>query len=223
MRVELLLVRHGNTFGPGDAIVWVGKGQDLPLVESGRAQARRLRDALQASDWSPTAALSGGLKRQVEHLEIATGGTPEPSRVEALDEVDYGVWGGLSTEEIVERFGSEAVMGWNERSEWPKDADWPETREEVQARVRAFANAVADGEFGERVIACSSNGLLRWFLDLVPNGFEDAVVSNSFKVRTGNVCRLIAQRPNSTGDVDWSIDRWNLAPDELAAPEEDTP
>ena len=33
--IELLLVRHGNTFAPGDRVVWVGKGQDLPLVESG--------------------------------------------------------------------------------------------------------------------------------------------------------------------------------------------
>ena len=83
--IELLLVRHGNTFAPGDRIVWVGKGEDLPLVESGRAQAEALAAALHAAGWRPTAAVSGGLRRQVEHLRLATGGAPEPVETDALD------------------------------------------------------------------------------------------------------------------------------------------
>ena len=48
-RIELLLVRHGNTFSPGDRVSWVGRGEDLPLVESGRAQASALGATLRAA------------------------------------------------------------------------------------------------------------------------------------------------------------------------------
>lgn len=217
--IELILVRHGNTFGPGDPIVWVGKAQDFPLVPSGRAQAEALGAALWEHRWAPTAAVSGGLKRQVEHLDIALaalsdgalGGDtpPTPERVEALDEVDYGDWGGLSTQEITERFGPEAVEAWNERSEWPTNAGWPEAMDEVQARVHAFAACAAAGAYGERVLACSSNGLMRWFLELAPGGLQAAIEAKTFKVRTGHACRLIAQ------DGVWTVTHWNGAPGEV--------
>ena len=53
--VELLLVRHGNTFGPGDAVTWVGAREDLPLVESGEAQARMRASAGHPQPTSPVA------------------------------------------------------------------------------------------------------------------------------------------------------------------------
>ena len=90
MTVDLVLVRHGNTFGPEDPVVWVGAREDLPLVESGRAQAERLRAALVRLDWSPTAAVSGGLARQTEHLAIAAPkGTPQHVDPD-LAEFDFG-------------------------------------------------------------------------------------------------------------------------------------
>lgn len=206
--IELLLVRHGNTFAPGDRVVWVGKGQDLPLVESGRAQALTLAATLASSGWRPTAALSGGLARQVEHLRLATGGAPPASRIEALDEVDYGDWGGRTTEEIVAAHGDAAVRGWNERSEWPSDAGWPESLEAVRARVARFAEEVSSGRHGPRVLVCSSNGLLRWFLGLVPGALEDAVEAGTFKVRTGHVGRM-----EWDGEGRWRVCSWNQPPD----------
>jgi probable phosphoglycerate mutase len=38
--MQLILSRHGNTFSPQDAVVWVGAKQDLPLVDSGVLQAK---------------------------------------------------------------------------------------------------------------------------------------------------------------------------------------
>lgn len=215
MSVELVLVRHGNTFGPGDEVVWVGKGQDLPLVASGHAQAEAFGRSLAGSDWAPTAALSGGLVRQVEHLSIAlreiTAPVPEQARVRALDEIDYGAWGGLTTEAIESSFGDDAVTAWNERSEWPADAGWPESRDEVVARVHGFANEIARGRRGPRVLACSSNGLMRWFLDLEAGGLERAVRAGDFKVRTGHACRL------SWSDGAWRVTHWNVAPESAGA------
>lgn len=206
--IDLLLVRHGNTFGPGDAVVWVGKGQDLPLVESGREQARALANTLAAANWSPDSAISGELVRQREHLSIATGGTPEPRVATELDEVDYGAWGGLSTEEIVERFGAGDVEAWNVRSEVPAGAGWPETADDLRARVRRFAERVASGELGGRVLACTSNGLLRWFLDLEPGALARSVEAGTFKVGTGKTCRLRYEQGS------WSVLHWNRSPED---------
>lgn len=214
MSVELVLVRHGNTFGPGDRIVWVGKGEDLPLVPSGRDQAEALGASLKSAGWTPSAVLSGGLKRQVEHLAIAAPpGSPEPLQLEALDEVDYGAWGGLTTDEIVERFGAEEMDAWNERSAWPSGADWPETEAEVRGRVRSFLEDVGAGRFGERVLVCSSNGLLRWFLDAVPGALERARAEGTFKVKTGGVGRMVS---DSTGPSPrWTVTHWNSPPAEF--------
>lgn len=206
--IELMLVRHGNTFGPGDKVRWVGSGEDLPLVESGREQARTLGEALGAADWRPTACVSGGLVRQTEHLALASGGTPAPTRDAALDELDYGPWGGLSTAEIEARFGPDDVAGWNERSAWPSSVEWPESLESVRNRVRRFAREVAAGAHGPRVLACSSNGLLRWFLELVPGRFEAALADGTFKVRTGHVGML---RVTDAGA--WDVLSWNRPPD----------
>lgn len=215
MTIELLLVRHGNTFAPGDRIVWVGKGQDLPLVPSGHVQAEKLGASLTAARWIPTATVSGGLKRQVEHLRIAApSGSPDPIRIEALDEVDYGHWGGLTTEEIHEHFGAEEVTAWNERSEWPQGAGWPETESEVRSRVQVFLAEVAAGRYGERVMACSSNGLLRWFLDAVPEALENALREGTFKVKTGGVGLM---RLNSEDtEAGWQVALWNTPPDEVS-------
>lgn len=212
--VDLVLVRHGNTFGPGDRVVWVGRGEDLPLVDSGRDQARALRGALEAAGWAPSAAVSGELVRQTEHLAIATGGRPEPRRDARLDEVDYGAWGGLATEEIEARFGPEGVAAWNERSEVPAGAGWPEGRAELEARVRSFAADVAAGMYGPRVLACSSNGLLRWFLGLAPGALEEAVAGGTHKVRTGHRGRLVFD----PGTGRWSLVEWNRGPAEPFVP-----
>lgn len=214
MTVELMLVRHGNTFGPGDRVVWVGAGEDLPLVERGREQAAELGAALARIGWRPTAAVSSGLLRQREHLDIAV--PPDTPRAvdAALSEIDYGRWGGLTTEEITERFGADEVTAWGERSEWPTEAGWGETEDEVRARVRGFAAKVAEGVYGERVLACSSNGVLRWFLDLAEGALGRAVADGTFKVGTGRVGRLA--HPGGSG-VDWEVRAWNLKPEELTA------
>lgn len=211
--VELLLVRHGNTFGPGDRVSWVGRGEDLPLVDSGREQARALHATLAAADWRPDTAVSGELVRQREHLALATGGAPEPVVDPRLDEVDYGAWGGLTTEEIEARFGAESVAGWNERSQVPAGAGWPEGRDELVARAHDFARDVAAGRFGERVLVCSSNGLIRWFLGLEEGALERALAERTFKVRTGHYGLLRhGVAPGGQGAPGWRIESWNQAP-----------
>ncbi len=59
----LLLARHGNTFAPGQKVVWVGARNDLSLVESGLAQAHVLAEALEKASVKPDAIYAATLKR----------------------------------------------------------------------------------------------------------------------------------------------------------------
>ena len=50
--IRLLIARHGNTFGPQDTVRRVGV-TDLPLVESGLIQGRKLGSYLMQNDLIP--------------------------------------------------------------------------------------------------------------------------------------------------------------------------
>lgn len=193
--VELLLVRHGNTFGPGDAVTWVGAREDLPLVESGERQARDLGSALKAAvgagQAAPVRVLAGPLQRTRQAAEIALGvaGLELPIDIdERLIEVDYGPWGGLTTGELVERFGAEVVEGWEQRCAWPPQ--WVTSESEVRQRVLDLVNELNREHGGERLLVLSSNGVLRYFLQSVPGAFEAALAERSFKLKTGRGGRL---------------------------------
>ena len=63
MSQTLLFARHGNTFGPGDKVVWVGRETDLPLVEKGLEQAAAAAEALRRTDLIPDAIYCASLQR----------------------------------------------------------------------------------------------------------------------------------------------------------------
>ena len=95
--MRLLLARHGET-GDQYAGRYIG-ATDLPLSVTGREQARRLRTVL------PTGicrCLCSPMLRARQTAELALAGND--CRVEILDalrEVDFGRWEGLSFAEIV--------------------------------------------------------------------------------------------------------------------------
>lgn len=209
--VELLLVRHGNTFGPGDAVTWVGAREDLPLVESGEAQARELgsalKQALASGQPAPDRVLAGPLQRTRRAAELAleVAGLEAPVEIEErLIEVDYGPWGGLTTEQLVERFGAEVVEGWEQRCAWPPQ--WVTQERELRARVTGLVDELRAACPGQRVLILSSNGVLRYFLQSVEGAFEAALAERTFKLKTGRGGRLVP------GDA---VLAWNVKPHAL--------
>lgn len=194
--VELLLVRHGNTFGPGDAVTWVGAREDLTLVASGEAQARELGEALKsavaAGQPAPDRVLAGPLQRTRRAAELAleSAGLDLPIEIEQrLIEVDYGPWGGLTTEQLVERFGAEVVEGWEQRCAWPPQ--WVTAEAELRSRVAGLVEELRQDGANQRVLILSSNGVLRYFLQAVEGAFEAALAERTFKLKTGRGGRLI--------------------------------
>lgn len=179
---KILLARHGNTFGPGDTPVWIGAKEDLPLVESGEAQATALGAALAEAGLTPGRIVCGPLKRTRRAAEIVAAligfaGTPEID--ERLKEIDYGSWGGKSNDRIVAEFGQEALDTWDKHHRRPEGADW--SPDEATLKSNALA-AMRDAATGPLTLVVTSNGVLRYMHGALTGANGNA------KVKTGHIC-----------------------------------
>jgi probable phosphoglycerate mutase len=145
----LLFARHGNTFGPGDKVVWVGRETDLPLVEKGREQALALATALQRRGWRPQAIYCAGLSRTRASAEIIAShlGVAEPIVDTRLDELDYGGWAARSNDEIIaaDPSAAAAMAAWNQHDRWPERAGWRSDQGAVMAGLADFVAVVILG------------------------------------------------------------------------------
>ncbi len=208
--MRLIIARHGNTFGPGDNVVTAGLSNDLELVEKGLKQAEWVAEALQKNNITPTKVFCGDLIRTSKSAEIVIeklGLDMTPTVDARLNELDYGDWTGLSDAEITEKFGEEAHMAWQKQCIWPQNAGWASCAEDVQREVTAFALEMAEIYENDTILAFSSNGRMRYFLNMVENGLANAIESQTFKVGTGSVCSL------THNQTEWHIDFWNVKPE----------
>jgi broad specificity phosphatase PhoE len=128
---RIVLIRHGET-------EWSASGKhtsvtDVPLLESGRRDAERLRERLAGREFA--LVLSSPRARARETAALA-GLSAEVD--EDLVEFDYGSYEGRTTPEI-----REERPGW---SVWADGAPGGESAEQVGARAdRVIARAVAAG------------------------------------------------------------------------------
>ena len=179
---RILLARHGNTFGPGDTPVWVGAREDLPLVESGEAQARALGEALRDASLVPGRILCGPLKRTRRAAEIVaslTGFDGEIRIDERLKEIDYGSWGGKSNAQIEAEFGADALETWDRHHRRPAGVDW--TPDENTLKANALS-VMQDAAQVPLTLVVTSNGILRYRHAALTGPDGNA------KVKTGHVC-----------------------------------
>ncbi len=120
---ELLICRHGETS-------WSKSGQhtgvtDIPLTDTGRAQARALRPLLNARAGRIRHVLVSPLSRARDTAALA--GVDSAAVTDELAEWNYGAYEGLTTEEIrLDR------PGW---TIWNGDPPGGETAAEVGARA----------------------------------------------------------------------------------------
>ena len=147
----LTLIRHGETDWNRDRRIQ--GSTDIPLNDTGRAQARdaaaALRDQL---DRSPSAAqpivVSSDLSRASETARIIASelGLPAPRTYPQLRERSYGEAEGVETQEFLRRWGD-----WN-TAEIPGAEPWPQLR----ARgLRALAQVVRDARRASAPAAAS--------------------------------------------------------------------
>lgn len=196
--MKLLLARHGNTFNAGETPVRVGAREDLPLTEAGEDQARALGEAIRACGVHPNRFICGPLQRTRRHSEIVmetlgAGGVPDVDP--RLTEIDYGDWGGLSDAEIVTRFGTRAedeLRAWEERSVMPTSTgQWTPSAQTIENDLRALAEELEkDAAPEDTIFICSSNGILRFFLELTEEGLASHQKAGRAKMATGSASML---------------------------------
>jgi len=166
MTRTLLLVRHGET-------AWNREGRfqghtDIPLSDTGRAQARALRDRLGAAhahlfDDHHSAVVTSDLRRAHETAEIAFGGASRVVHVRrALREFCYGRFEGHTRPEIDERFPG-AMAAWL-RGNPSFAVEGGESRAEVHARVHAAVRAFLVETSQRHVVVVAHGGVMRQLL-----------------------------------------------------------
>ncbi|HBT42587.1 MAG TPA: histidine phosphatase family protein [Rhodospirillaceae bacterium] len=191
--MKLLLVRHGNTFETGETPVRVGANEDLPLTAAGEDQAHALAAQLKASAIRPDLFVCGPLKRTRRHTEIVMADLAAPGAAEIdprLTEIDYGAWGGMSDGDIVARFGPAAAReldAWEKESRWPTEStQWMPGAETVMRNLRNLtAELAARLDTDATALVCSSNGILRYFLEFTPGGLAGHQAAGKAKMATG--------------------------------------
>lgn len=168
--LQLILVRHGNTFETGQTPLQVGARTDLPLTEYGRQQAEHMAKYLLKEKVSVTALYAGRLKRQAEFAEIISRHLGLEVLTEpGLNEIDYGMWEGLPAQEIEKRWPTEYAE-WNQNGKWPGGI-FGGSYENHKTALNKWLNALTGC-----VVAVTSNGLLRFL--------------QKEKIKTGHFCEF---------------------------------
>jgi len=193
LRAPLYFVRHGQT--DWNAARRMQGRADIPLNETGRAQARRNGEALAAAladDLKPGARVrfwTSPLSRARETCEILreTIGLPNPRYAldDRLVEIDMGDWEGKTRDEIeAERPGD-----WEARGAHRRFARAPngETPDEVAARIADFLAEVS----GPTVVV--GHGASGRFLRAIVRGLGDLALPK-LEGRQDRVYRLVGRR-----------------------------
>ena len=102
----LVLVRHGET--EGNSSVRYHGDTDVRLSESGRAQMRATRIALQARLVGlPGPIFASPLSRALESARLLAGDACQVTAIEELREIHFGLFEGLTADEIRDRYPDE--------------------------------------------------------------------------------------------------------------------
>lgn len=175
---RFFLVRHGET-------IWNAKkkyqGQsDIPLTEEGRFQAGCLADKLK--DEKLDGVFASDLKRTIETAEIIA--KPHDLKVvptKMIRELSFGIWEGLTYEEIMEKWAQE-YQNWINNPYYTRPPEG-ESLSELCQRVSKFLMETAKNHPDGRILVVSHAGPIRamlfTLLDLKPSFFWKFKISNT--------------------------------------------
>ncbi len=146
----LVLVRHGET--AGNSSVRYHGHTDVPLSEAGRAQMRAARGALQHRfSGRPAPVFASPLSRAVESARLLTAGDGEVITIDEFREIHFGLFEGLTVEEIRDRYP-------DDYQRWTCEGTAPDFTFPAGESRRAFTARVERGL--ERTLAlCDRRGM----------------------------------------------------------------
>lgn len=162
----LALVRHGET--EGNSSVRYHGNTDVLLSEFGRAQMRAARSALLSRFPGPPApTFASPLNRALESARLLVDDACEVTAIEDFREIHFGLFEGLTAEEIRARYPAEYQR-------WTRDRRAPDFTFPAGENRRAFTARVEHGL--ERMLAL-------WDRSAAPDGYA-LLVAHRGVIRT---------------------------------------
>lgn len=208
MKTRLVIVRHGNTFLPGETTTRVGARTDLGLVEKEKGLAAG--NYLLNKGVVPDVIYSGPLKRHYQTAELLCQSlgiaTSEIKTENFFNEIDYGVDENMPEEDVLLRLGNgDTEKGKDIIDLWNKEAvvpdGWKVNPDELKKGWIRFADKVVAEHLGKTTLLVSSNGTMR-FSVVLDNDFEYV----NLKVSTGGICIF------EKDDSGWKCIQWAVNP-----------
>jgi probable phosphoglycerate mutase len=181
MSARFTIVRHGNTFAPGEPPRRVGLRTDIPLVESGREQAEALGRFFASEGVRFDAILVSPLLRTRQTAALIAShlpGSPPLETADWLAEIDHGPDENQPEASVLARIGEEALAAWEHDATVP-----PGWEVDAPARLAAWQRLYA--EANGRILLVTSNGAARFALTAEPALRTQAEALPTLKLRTG--------------------------------------
>lgn len=155
---RILLARHGVTS-------WNRERRfqgcsDIPLTDEGRHQAARL--AARVALWKPHRIVTSPLRRARETAEAvsqACGGTPLCEEHEGFREMSFGVWEGLTVEQLVQEAGENLHVWSRDPGKYTPPEGEPFGRTQQRA-LAALEPLLSGGAPEERILVVAHGGIL---------------------------------------------------------------
>jgi ribonuclease H / adenosylcobalamin/alpha-ribazole phosphatase len=149
---DVVLLRHGDTrLTPERRFSGVGSA-DLGLSATGRDQARQAADSALLRGRPITEILTSPMIRCQETAQILAAELSVPVTIDrSLREMDFGVWEGMTFDEVQERYPEDLQRWKQSASAWPTGSS--ETFAAVVDRMRTAAERFATRYAGASVVA----------------------------------------------------------------------
>lgn len=199
----LYLVRHGNTFSPGETPRRVGARTDLPLSPSGQQQANWLGQYLKQQRVQLHAVFTSELQRtlQTAYRILAILHSPLQPIVQSIfNEIDYGPDENKTEAEVIQRIGKQALRDWNEKAIIPQG--WQADPSEILRNWFSFAEKIVHDYPNQTILVVTSNGIARF----APYLADADPPPTSLTMHTGAISCL------HYGMGTWQLVYWNQQP-----------
>jgi probable phosphoglycerate mutase len=203
---KLVIIRHGNTFAPGETPRRVGGRTDLPLVDSGLEQGAALGRHFKEQGLYPDAVFTSSLQRTqqtAQEIVKAMAINIEMQASDIFDEIDYGPDEDKPENEVVARLGEAAIQKWNEEAVVPDG--WRFDPDQATKNWQDFADHMANTSSGKTVFVVTSNGIAR-FAPILTGDFDAFRQRHNLKLHTGAYGVLCY------GESGWDVEAWNVRP-----------
>ncbi len=203
--LTLIIARHGNTFAAGETPRRVGGRTDLPLVESGEAQAHKLASWLKAQKLQPQSIFAGPLQRTQRMAEIVKQDLALDTIIHTRDflrELDYGPDENQPEDAVKARIGEQALKDWETSAVVPDG--WVVNPAQIQQDWLDFATTLENTP----ALVVTSNGIAR-FAHALTGDMDASGAEHGLKLATGALS-VFRKEP---GSVSWQLVHWNLRPE----------